>query len=167
MYRRITDIGATLLIAGLVACVNRAANQVGDGQLSTANARWTGSIKPAQRNTGTVGSPAKLMIEGSVIMKRDTRDTTRSRIDLLLSTPTGNSSVSWALVSGRCSSNGVPVLPVNNFAPIDVGSSGRAEHSVTIPFEFPVQGAYHVDIYAGNRATLSDVVACAELKLRT
>lgn len=166
MYRRTPVVGVAVLIAGLAACASHSTNQAGAGELAGGNVSWSGSIKPAERNTGTIGSTRKSMVEGSVFMTRDTKDPTRSRIDLVLSSPTGNSSVSWALVPGRCRSGGVPVLPVNNFQPIDVGSSGRAELSVSIPFEFPDQGSYHVDIYAGNRATLADVVACSDLKLK-
>ncbi|HEU6451059.1 MAG TPA: hypothetical protein VFT57_06535 [Gemmatimonadaceae bacterium] len=95
-------------------------------------------------------------------------DISRTNIYIMLSGPPPGSSegMSWVLASGRCGALESPVLPVSAFDPIDVGSNGRAEKTVTIPFEFPSDGSYHVDFFSGHSARLTDVVACADLKLK-
>ena len=91
-------------------------------------------------------------------------DTSRTSISIFLSTPESNRSISWALVTGRCGAIEAPVLPVNSFAPLEIGSDGRVEATTHIPLQMPTDGSYHIDFYSGNTARLTDVVACADLK---
>lgn len=94
-------------------------------------------------------------------------DTSRTSISIHLSTPESNRSISWALVTGRCGAIEAPVLPVNSFEPLEIGSDGRGETTTHIAFQTPTDGSYHIDFYSGNSARLTDVVACAEMKRMT
>ena len=161
---------AAVVVAAVAACVSHSGTpHPGDGpepeNVSPSQLRWAGAIKPVERSMGVVGQVRPVMMNGTVVMIRDVDDSSRSHINITLSSPNANQSVSWALLTDRCGTGTVPVLPVNNFQPLDVGSGGRAEGSTTIPFSFPTSGTFHLDIYAGTRATLSDVIACADLTL--
>lgn len=106
------------------------------------------------------------MMSGTVDMSQDPSNSTRTRINLSLSGPKGNMLVNWALVPGRCGTARAPVLPINDFQPLELPTSARGDLSVSVPYAFPTDGDYHVAIYSGNRAQLTDVVACATLSLK-
>jgi hypothetical protein len=166
MYRRTSIVGiATAVVLGTVACASHSANQQALSRLLPEQLQWTGSIRPVEHSSGAVEPSKRTAMNGTVRMVQDPGNRDHSRIDVTLSSPRGNTTMSWALVSSRCGSAGLPVLPLTSFQPLDLGSSGRGETSVSIPFSFPTQGSYHVAVYSGNRASLNDVIACAQLKL--
>lgn len=160
---------ATLMVS-LGACGGSTSRQAGGtSNLSVKEPSWTGSIRAREARTGAA-APTKppAMYQGSVRLTRVEGDISRTNIYILLSGPPPETSdaMSWVLASGRCGAVEAPVLPVSAFDPLDIGSNGRAEKSTTVPFEFPKDGMYHVDFFSGHNARLTNVVACADLKLQ-
>lgn len=163
MNHRILAGLVVCLFAGPWACSTKRASQ----QLVSSDPRWTGVIRAVERRTGAVTtSSLPAMFNGTVLMTRDEDNSTRSRIKILLSGPEPNRSMAWALLPDRCGTAGVPVLPVSLFHPLELGSNGRAEANVSVPIMLPTDGTYHVNVYIGNQAALSDVVACANLSYK-
>lgn len=171
MFRQSRVIGAAAAVVLCAACSKQQTAGTAGAAASPAvslrpsEARWTGTILPTSQNSGQAFGSRRTQINGQVTMVADRDYPNRTAIDISIGTPASNSSVLWALVPERCGTNGAPVLSINSFSPIEVGPSGRGEVKVVIPFELPTQGAYHVDVYEGRRATLADVQACAEMKL--
>ena len=157
------------ILAVMGGCKSAGNQQAGVEKLSVKEQAWTGTIRAREARTGEA-TPTKppAMYQGNVRMTREEGDISRTNIYIMLSGPPPGSAegMSWVLASGRCGALESPVLPVSAFDPIDVGSNGRAEKTVTIPFEFPSDGSYHVDFFSGHSARLTDVVACADLKLK-
>jgi len=58
------------------------------------------------------------------------------------------------------------VLPISSFNPLEVSSNGSIDTTEEIPFEFPTDGMYHLDIFGGHSARLTEVVACANLSYK-
>ncbi|HEY9515770.1 MAG TPA: hypothetical protein VIQ74_08840 [Gemmatimonadaceae bacterium] len=161
---------AATLTVSLGACGSSTSQQSGStSNLSVKEASWTGSIRAREARTGAAAPTSPpAMYQGSVRLTKAEGDISRTNIYILLSGPPPQSSesMSWVLASGRCGALENPVLPVSAFDPLDIGSNGRAEKSTTVPFEFPEDGMYHVDFFSGHSARLTDVVACADLKLK-
>jgi len=136
-------------------------------------AHWTGTIRPRDRQDGTAMFDfSGQKFGGNVEVTRATGEVDRTTIAITL-TNSGSegpsakvSEVSWGLVVGRCGTRAAPVLPVTAFEPVELSSTGRGEVTSTIPFYFPTNGSYHIDIYAGSASSPSSVVACAELKYK-
>jgi hypothetical protein len=163
--RRAAVVAAILVVVG--GCKSAGKQESGVEKLSVKEQAWTGTIRAREARTGeATQQKGTVMYQGNVRLTRVDGDISRTNIYIMLSGPPPGSSegMSWVLASGRCGALETPVLPVSAFDPIDVGSNGRAEKSVTIPFEFPDDGTYHVDFFSGHSARLTDVVACADLK---
>lgn len=165
MYRKSRAVSAAALVAVCTACAKQATTAA-PSNLTPMTAKWTAIVLPTNQNSGQAVGSRRTMINGEVSMVADRDYPQRTEVHITLGTPATNSTVSWALVPERCGTGGVPVLPVNAFSPIEIGPSGRGEVTVVIPFTLPTSGAYHVNIYEGQRAELSAVQACAELKLQ-
>jgi hypothetical protein len=57
-----------------------------------------------------------------------------------------------------------PVLSVNEFPTIEVGSNGAGIVRGELPVGLNVRGTYHANVYWANRATdVSNVMMCANL----
>jgi hypothetical protein len=151
------------------ACSSSSSHQGGTEQLSVKEMSWTGNVRAREARTGEAAPTGPTAIyQGTVRLTRTDGDISRTSIHILFSgpPPQNNEAMSWVLASGRCGSVEAPVLPVSAFDPLDIGSNGRIEKSVTIPFEFPTSGMYHVDFFSGHSARITDVVACADLRYK-
>jgi len=167
MLRRTQPMAQVVLLAVLAACSGTRGGQPSDPLPRGESVRWTGTIKGAERKSGTVSKNGGAEVfNGSVVLVPDAADPTRSEIRITLSGATTNTMLSWALLPDRCGSGAVPVLPLSSFGFLEMGMNGRAELTKQLPFDFPIGGIYHVAIYAGHRAVLEDVIACANLALR-
>ncbi len=179
MYR-LDLLAASLALVVLGGCAGRAARQsavasnvVESASTDTKQARWTGSIRPRDQQTGNAMMDFyAAKYAGSVSVTPAEGDLHQTKIYVLLTSDGSNGpasdskNVSWGLVVGRCGTAAPPVLPVTTFPPVELSSTGRGEITATIPFAFPTTGEYHIDIYAGRNAGLQSVVACANLKLK-
>lgn len=155
-----------LLVAGLAACSS--APKATDGSRVTVEQdHWSGTIRPIEARTGEVaGTKPPAQYHGTILMSRAGTGMSRTRIEISLNRPEQYGSVSWALSTGRCGMMVAPVLPISVFAPLEMSGSGRGDATEEVPFEFPTDGMYHVDIFSGHSARLTEVVACADLSYR-
>ncbi|MDQ3243089.1 MAG: hypothetical protein M3Q09_05140, partial [Gemmatimonadota bacterium] len=58
-----------------------------------------------------------------------------------------------------------PVIPINNFPELQIGGGGRAQTTADLPFEFPTQGTYHINIYRERQQNLAGLLACGNLRV--
>jgi hypothetical protein len=169
MHHVTRSAAAAVFLCVLGACGGKTGQQAASSGLSVKEQAWTGNIRAREQRSGQVSptSPTAAY-QGTVRLTKAEGDISRTNIYIMLSGPPPQSSdaLSWVLASGRCGGIEPPVLPISSFDPLDVGSNGRGEKSVTVPYEFPTSGVYHVDFFSGHSARLSDVVACADLKLK-
>ena len=155
------------LVVVFATCSRSTSNASGSQRLARVQPHWEGGIRPMQPRTGAAEptTPAALF-EGNVQLTRSGGDISRTFVHIHLSTPGNGSSVYWALASGRCGNVETPVLPISSFNPLEVSANGSIETTEEIPFEFPTEGMYHLDIFGGHSARLTEVVACANLSYK-
>ena len=169
MHHLTRPAAAAILLCVIGGCASSSKQQSGTSKLSASETSWNGTIRAREARTGqAMHSQVPVMYQGNVRLTRAEGDISRTNVYIMLSgpPPATSESMSWVLASGRCGALEAPVLPVSAFDPLDVGSNGRAEKSVTVPFEFPSDGVYHVDFFSGRSARLTDVVACADLNYK-
>jgi len=98
---------------------------------------------------------------GSVFLSQAGSNRTRARVTV--STDVRNASqMQWALVPGRCGSGALPMVALQRFPVIEIGSNNRGEIDMEMPLTLPTSGSYHVNIYNGG-TQLNNVVSCANL----
>jgi hypothetical protein len=169
MHHLTRAAAAAAFLCVLGGCASSSKQHSGGNELSVKEQYWTGTIRAREQRTGqAMHSQVPVMYQGNVRLTRVEGDISRTNVYIMLSgpPPATSESMSWVLASGRCGAVEAPVLPVSAFDPLDMGSNGRAEKSVTVPFEFPSGGMYHIDFFSGRSARLTDVVACADLKYK-
>jgi hypothetical protein len=155
------------LIVALAACSRSTSSAQGNQRIARVQPHWEGGIKPMQPRTGAAEPTAPpALFQGTVQLTRSGGDISRTYVHIHLSTPGNGSSVYWALASGRCGNFEDPVLPISSFNPLEVSSNGSIDTTEEIPFEFPTDGMYHLDIFGGHSARLTEVVACANLSYK-
>lgn len=82
-----------------------------------------------------------------------------------LSTSLQNStSLNWAVLTGRCGSGSLPILGVEQFPVIDVGTNGRGQLNGEMALALPASGAFHLNVYWSGGRQLNDVMTCANLR---
>lgn len=136
-----------------------------DADAQDERVRWSGNFQPVQIRSPSVAMRIQSRIYGTAELQTSERDPARARARLRFNVQTGGSSftVQWGVVPGRCGSGALPVLPVENFPIMEVGSNGRAQLDEDIPFELPTSGEYHVNVYLGG-TQLDNVITCANLR---
>lgn len=127
--------------------------------------RWSGNFQPVQIRSSSVGMRIQSRIYGTAELASVEGNLSRTKARLRFNVQTGNNSftVQWALLSGRCGSGSLPVIPVENFPIMEVGSNGRAQLDEELALELPQGGDYHVNVYLGGQ-NLDNVITCANLK---
>lgn len=162
---------APAVIAALTACASTTpVTGSGDGvpapgsvQGATAGSRWTGSLQPTQQSSGSVGPRGQSKAFGTV--RLSSKGVDRTVVDLSLSTSLQNStSLNWALLPGRCGTGSLPVVGIERFPVIEVGTNGRGQLSSEMALALPESGTYHLNVYWGSGQQLSDVMTCANLR---
>ncbi len=125
--------------------------------------RWSGSLQPTQQRTGGLGPMGQSKAFGTVSLA--SKGPERMVVNISLSTSLQSSTtLNWALLPGRCGSGSLPVVGVERFAVIDVGTNGRGQLTGEMALALPQSGAYHVNVYWTSGQQLSDVMTCANLR---
>ena len=75
-----------------------------------------------------------------------------------------NQSLPWSINAGRCGSGAVPVMAINLFPVIEVGSNGRAEINTELAYTLPATGSFHVNVFWPGGSELEDVMTCSNLR---
>lgn len=129
----------------------------------TGPVTWTGSLQPMQQTSSGLGPTGQNKAFGTV--KLTSKGTSRTAISITVSTPLSNAaSLNWAVLPGRCGSGSLPLVGVERFPVIEVGSNGRGQLENEMSLELPQTGSYHVNIYWASGTQLSDVMTCANLR---
>jgi hypothetical protein len=125
---------------------------------------WTGTFQATQERTGVLAPTRLQQASGTVRLRASDRDPQRTSVSLVVSTAVRETtSLRWAVLPGRCGAGSLPLLGFDQFAPLDITSSGRGQLEVEIPLALPESGTYHVNVY--HRGTqLENVVTCATLR---
>lgn len=127
--------------------------------------RWSGNFQPVQVRSSSVGMRIQSRIYGTADLAsvEGNASRTQARLRFTAQTTGGSFTAQWALLSGRCGSGSLPVVPLENFPVIEVGSNGRAQLDNEMALELPTSGEYHVNVYLGGQ-NLDNVITCANLK---
>jgi hypothetical protein len=157
------------LPALLCVVVATACASAGTTPRSTANglSTWSGSFRPRPVHSSAEFGPAvPNRGTGTITVTPIANVPGRVRVDLSVNVgvPPGGQ-VAWGIFSSACGSAGLILANQNEFAPMDISSTGdghfRGEMVLTLD---PTQ-SYHVNVYSTSRANdLNDVMMCAELK---
>jgi len=127
--------------------------------------RLAGPFTPTQVRSSNVAMRTQSRIYGNVELVAVEGETPRSRVRLTFTTQTGGTSYTaqWALLQGRCGTGSLPVMAIDNFPQIEVGSNGRAQLDTELALGVPSTGEYHINVYVGGQQ-LDNVITCANLK---
>jgi len=130
---------------------------------SDGSVRWSGSLQPTQQRTGQIAPTGQSKAFGNVMLA--SKGPERTSVSISLSTPLQNStSLNWALLPGRCGSGAMPLVGIERFPVIEVGTNGRGQLNGEMSLGLPATGTYHVNVYWGTGQQLSDVMTCANLR---
>jgi hypothetical protein len=155
MYRNVISAGVLSLVIAVGAGAQDAPRRV----------RWSGNFQPVQIRSSSVGLRIQSRIYGTAELAsaEGNANRTQARLRFTVQTQSGSFTVQWALLAGRCGSGSLPIVPIENFPIIEVGTNGRAQLDEELALELPQTGEYHVNVYAGGQ-NLDNVITCANLK---
>lgn len=157
LLRFTRSIGVVLL----AACATRAP----EAGLDAGTPRWTGTLQQTTERTGTLAPVGQQRATGTIVLAQTAADSTRMRVRLTVSAPGDPSTtLRWAVLPGRCGSSALPLIGVEQFPTIDIGSNERGEITADIPLRLDGAGTYHVNVYRGTGTQLSDVLTCGNLR---
>lgn len=156
-----------LVAAAAVPCTAKsAAAQNAGSSTAEKRARLSGSFTPTQVRSSNVAMRTQSRIYGQAEMiEIPEANSPRSRVRITFTSQSGGTSyiAQWALLEGRCGTGSLPVIAIDNFPTIEVGSNGRAQLDTEIALGVPTTGEYHINVYVGGQQ-LDNVITCANLK---
>ena len=156
-----------LVIGAAIPCTARSAGAQNAGASTAAKrARLSGSFTPTQVRSSNVAMRTQSRIYGQAEMVEvEGSSSPRSRVKITFTSQSGGTSyiAQWALLEGRCGTGSLPVIAIDNFPTIEVGSNGRAQLDTEIALGVPPTGEYHINVYVGGQQ-LDNVITCANLK---
>jgi len=124
--------------------------------------RWSAQLQPTQQRTGRAAPTSQNKAYGAVYLSQ--AGPGRTRVRLHVSTPIQNSTtLQWAIHTNRCGSGTLPIVGVERFQVIEVGTSGRGELDVVMPLSLPESGTFHVNVFLGGQQ-LNHVLTCGNLR---
>ncbi|MGK2935002.1 MAG: hypothetical protein ACSLFE_07125 [Gemmatimonadaceae bacterium] len=124
--------------------------------------RYSGTLQPTQQRTGMAAPTAQNKAYGSVFLAQI--GPSRMRVRMNVSTPIQSSRMlQWAIHTGRCGSGTLPIVGVERFPVLEVGTSGRADLDAEMPLTMPETGTFHVNVFLGGQ-NLNNVLTCANLR---
>jgi len=128
--------------------------------------RWSGSLKPTTQRKGDLGMADQARAFGTVMLTRSASDPERTDVRITISTPASAAGnfLPWAMLPGRCGSGAVPLMSLEQFGQIDVGTNSRGELRTSLALPLPESGTYHANVYWPRGSQLSDVMTCANLE---
>lgn len=124
--------------------------------------RWSGNLQPTQQRTGMAAPTSQNKAYGSVFLAQIGPERTRVRLNV--STPAQSSRVmQWAIHTGRCGAGSLPIVGIERFPVIEIGTSGRGDLDMEMPLRMPETGSFHVNVYLGG-TNLNNVLTCGNLR---
>lgn len=156
-------------VASLLAAIaiGACASASGQGDVDIGTTGWIASLQQTQQRTGELAPTSQQKATGNVSLLPSVATPGRMRIQLTLSAPSNSSStLRWGIFPGRCGSSALPLIGIESFPAIDVGSNGRGQVAGEIPISLESGAAYHVNVFKGMGMELSDVLTCGNLRQR-
>jgi|SRR5688500_12142042 len=130
---------------------------------ATATARWTANLQPVTQNRGAVAQTSRDRSYGNATWTQGAGPSLTS-VNLVFTYTGQERTLAWAILPGSCGTPALPMIPMSSFPELNVGGSGRAQVSTSLPLELPSTGAYHIDIYRDRRGGADALVACGNLR---
>ena len=128
--------------------------------------RWTGNFKQ-ESNSAVIGAEmarGRASSYGAVVLTPVLDQERRVKVELSVTTSLTSAQIAWAVYEGTCGAPTPPVIAVNEFPTIEIGTNGAAVVRTELPIALNVRGTYHANVYWSNRATdVSNVMMCANL----
>ena len=137
------------------------------GKIGPALLEWSGKFRATQQQSGTFGGlQQRNRAAGTVTLTAEGPAITRVKMQVTIDN-TDPVRLPWALVSGDCGSNAIPLMAVSQFPEL-TSSNGRATLDDIVSMPLPVTGSYHVNIFNAGTSGQDeqDVMICAPLTLR-
>lgn len=175
---RIRTASLGLLAAAAAGCASGGASsssgvspanieaQAAQGKVGPALLEWTGSFKRHVLHDPNSLTPTRIDASGSVQLVADGPSLTHATVNVRLPQYQDPMRLYWAVASGPCGSNAIPLLNVSQFPQISM-STGAGSIETSLSFALPTTGTYHVNVYGPNSDGRDEagVFTCAELKL--
>jgi hypothetical protein len=157
-YARIFLTAAAVSVA---ACAQRQLQvETGDVLLDS---RWIATLAPVtttRDSAAITGAPTVTLGGRGSMMPGSTSVETHAMLSLFGAAP--GSTHAWHIHLGSCGNDlgiiGSPEL----YTPVVVGTDGRGDMTVTLPFTTPNTGEFYVDVH-DSQSSASRIVACAPL----
>lgn len=161
-------LGCVSLAAACASSPRASSDPVVDNTTSrdvlATSARWTGNLSPVNSFSGGINGATRQNTYGSAMLTISPRNSKATRAQLTFQAPVQNSTVlRWAILPGRCGAGTIPLIAAESFPDLEIGSNGRGQLDVDLPFELPINGTYHVNVYSRG-SQLADVVGCGTLR---
>ena len=141
----------------LTACAQRTM-ETDTGSLDVAG--WNATIARADIADS---SAAPGGLAGSLVV-RPASNATMTTATLMLSNAMPNATHPWHIHAGGCGTSGGIVGPADAYSPLVIGSDGRGEVTVTLPFSTPTAGNYSVNVHK-SAAEMGVIIACGPLTM--
>jgi hypothetical protein len=128
--------------------------------------RWSGSFKQAGGSAVIGGelTRARSSAYGTITLTPVTDQRGRVKVDLSVTTSVSGSQIAWAVFEGPCNAPSPPVIQVNEFPTIEIGSSGSGIVRTELAMTMNSHASYHANVYWTGRATdVTNVMLCANL----
>lgn len=129
----------------------------------SAGARWTANIQSVTQNRGEVTATSRDRSYGSAVWNKGAAESL-TNINVVFTYTGQERTLAWAILPGSCGTPALPVLPMSNFAELNVGGGGRAQVTTSLPLELPSTGTYHIDVYRDRRGGTDALIACGNLR---
>jgi hypothetical protein len=129
-------------------------------------AHWSGDFRQ-ESSSAVIGSDltrGRASSYGAVTLTPSADQERRAKFEVTVTTSLTGTQIAWAVYEGTCGAPTPPVLPVNEFPTIEIGSNGAGIVRGELPVGLNVRGTYHANVYWSNRASdVSNVMMCAKL----
>ena len=150
-----------VFVAGSGCASHKASTTTGKGP-----PRWSGSFKQ-ESNSAVIGAElarGRSSGYGTIVLTPVADQARRVKAELSVNTSLTGTQIAWAVYEGTCGAPTPPVLAVNEFPTIEIGTNGAGVVRAELPVTLNVRGTYHANVYWSNRATdVSNVMLCTNL----
>jgi hypothetical protein len=151
----------TAVTVGVAACAQRQVEvETGDVVLDS---RWIATLAPVTttRDSAAITGATTVTLGGrGSMMRGSTSAETRAMLSIFGAPP--GSTHAWHIHLGSCGNDRGIIGSPELYAPVVVGTDGRGDVTVTLPFTTPNAGEFYVDVH-DSPSSASRIVACAPL----
>ncbi len=153
MYARASLALVSLLVAGCGGGYS-SSSTTDAAPVGFLGARWSATL------TSPPGAPGTLVSGTGTVMGN--ADSTQTRVEVSLAGAAPEGRHPWHLHRGTCGNDQGVVGEASSYAPLTVGTDGRARGVATIGMAMPRTGEYMINVHA-SPTELGTIVACGNL----